>query len=532
MQLWGDSLSHLHTTETLTGKILSIVFLFTTDLLIGQLEREGTPVSWNIGENFVSHSIWKTIPALDFDALLDEDRGQEDKSVPYRFALAEDVDYSPDNSGKWSNLQNGDRIWVLGLDCQNALAVGLTFGHLELPRGGRMYIYSEDHRDFIGPFSSADNTTMPVGTPPVAGSRIIIEYYEPYAFRGYGEFSLRSVARSYRNIRDFSDSEESECFEFLDGTQFSNDVTNASSSVLMMIVENGQRIATSTLINNTSNDGTPYVMTSVNALLGLPSSWVFLFDVTRNRCFGANSNCTSSAICGAHVLETNADLGLALLKLRNEPRNNWRAYYSGWRLGTSEMSSDYICLQHSLGLPQSYVTYSGSFADGENHGLPTKVLNSSLQGSTFQGAIGSPLFDDDMNLIGMYVGGNSNCSATGDDHFVMISSNWTELDEYLDPFAFHFDRLEGLYPTTEEPGTPTKELNVFFFPNPTQERIYVQNDSEDPVSRIIIRDAGGRLVRDIHPKVPTVDLENLPMGFYTITFIVGNQVSNQSLLIR
>lgn len=169
------------------------------------------------------------MPALDFEALIAEDESQPDKSLPYRFALAQQVDYSPDNSGKWSNLQNGDRIWVLGLDCQNALAVGFTFSHLELPRGARLYIYAEDHQDFIGPLNSGDNTTLPLSIPPVVGSKIIIEYYEPYAFRGYGEFSLLQVSRSYRSIRDANVTQQNDCLDLLDPAQFSSDMVNASS---------------------------------------------------------------------------------------------------------------------------------------------------------------------------------------------------------------------------------------------------------------------------------------------------------------
>ncbi len=505
---------------------------FSTEVLFGQLEREGTPVSWNIGADLVTHSVWKTIPALDVDALLAEDESQPDKSLPYRFALAQQVDFSPDNAGKWSNLQNGDRIWVLGLDCQNALAVGLTFSHLELPRGARLYIYSEDHQDFIGPLNSANNTTLPLSTPPVVGSKIIIEYYEPYAYRGNGEFSLLQVSRSYRNIREAEVMQQNGCLELLDPAQFSSDMVNVSSSVLMMIVDDGQRIATATLLNNTSNDGTPYVMTSIHALQGNPSSWIFLFDVTGNRCAGNNVNCTNSAICGAFVLETDMELGISLLKLRGTPQNSWRAFYSGWRLVNVENSSDYICLQHALGLPQSYAAYTGTLTSSELNGHETQSLETAVEGGTFQGSIGSPLFDNDMNLIGMFVGGNTDCDANGEDHFVTISSNWTKLNEYLDPFSFQSDRLEGLYPTSDEGESRDQNLDVFFFPNPAQNWIYVQNNSDAAITQIIIRDASGRLVRNILPRVPTVDLEDLPKGFYTISFISGLQVMNQSLLVR
>lgn len=300
----------------------------------------------------------------------------------------------------------------------------------------------------------------------------------------------------------------------------------------MMIVDNGQRIATATLLNNTSNDGTPYVITSVNALRGNPSSWIFLFDVTGNRCAGNNVNCTNSAICGAFVMETDLDLGISLLKLRNEPKNNWRAFYSGWRLVNFENSSNYICLQHALGMPQSYATYTGSFSPSELNGHVTQSLHSAIEGGTFQGSIGSPLFDNEMKLIGMFVGGDTDCSANGEDHFVMIASNWTKIDEYLDPFSFHSDRLEGLYPTSDESDSEQHEFDVFFFPNPAQDWIYVQNNGDNAINQIIIRDAGGRLVRNILPRVPTIDLEDLPKGFYTISFISGTQISNQSLLIR
>lgn len=511
---------------------LYVTFFLISGIISGQIDRIGTPLSWTIGQDFISHSLWQTLPSPDIDNLLFEDAIETDKSRPYRFAYAHDVDYRLGMVGHWTNLQNGDRIWVLGIDCPGAFAIGLTFSFLNLPRGSKIYIYSEDHLDYIGPITSKDNRIEQMGTPPVRGTRIILEYYEPHASRGLGDFQIQHVTQSYRDLKNTATFNNSQCMELVEPELLSTELNSAASSVMMMLVDKGQRIATATLLNNTSNDATPYAMTSANAIIGDPSSWIFLLNIKGGACYFNNSGCNISALCGASVMETDPTNGVTLIRLRNSPKHSWNAYYSGWRLSVVSVSSDYTCIQHALGLPQSIATYDGHFVSSTMNGVSTKALDSAENGATFAGSIGSPLFDHDMNVIGMFVGGNSNCNAQGQDHFVYLSSSWNKFRNYLDPFVVAADRLEGLHPKIIPSTEQERKFNVFFFPNPAKEWIYIQNESDNAINEVCITDASGRLVLKIRPTVPTIDVSDLPEGIYTISFVSGNDAVTHSLLIR
>ncbi len=516
----------------MSRRIPFVAFLLFGTICFGQIDRTGTPLSWTTGQDFVNHTIWQNHPAPDVDALMFEDATETDKSRPYRFAYAHEVSYRLSTTGHWTNLQNGDRIWVLGIDCPGAFSISLTFSFLSLPRGSKIYIYSENHEDYIGPISSKDNRTSQMGTPPVRGSRIILEYYEPHSVRGTGDFNIQYVTRAYRDLKDTETFHAAQCMELVEPELLPLQIKSAVSSVMMMIVDKGQRIATATLLNNSSNDATPYAMTSSSAIMGDASSWVFLLNIKGSSCYFNNTGCSVSALCGAYISETDLSNGVTLIRLRNSPKQSWKAYYSGWRLSLPSASSDYTCLQYALGLPQSMASYDGHFVNSVMNGIPTRALDPAHMGSTFSGSVGSPLFDHDMNVIGMFVGSNSNCELQGQDHFVYLSSSWNKFRTYLDPFITAPDRLQGLHPKIEPETYSERKFEVFFFPNPAQDWIYVQNESNNAIDEVRIMDASGRLIRRMRPTSPTIDVSDLPEGLYAISFVAGNEIVTQNLLIR
>ncbi len=495
-----------------------------------QIEREGTPVSWNIDQNLSQHSLWQTFELPDVAGLIAEDEANSDRSIPFRFAYAHEVTLNLNNSGNWTNLHNGDRIWTLAIECKEAFSIGITFGYLTLPRGGKIYLYSEDHRDYIGPLTSGDNRIAQLGTTQISGSRLIIEYYEPYAYRGEGDFQIAYISHAYRNIGDASQAISETCFQLFNNTL--NAGRNSSASVLRMLVDNGQRIATATLINNTNYNGLPYVITSSTALIGQPAAWVFQFGVTGEQCNNQPITCGAMAICGAFVVKTDEETGLTLLRLRSQPRNDWSAYYSGWKISTEiESGENYQCIQHALGLTQSVCVYDTDSEISGLNGFSTYRLSAPTFGGTFGGSTGSPLFDDEMNLVGILIGGDSDCEGTGNDHFGMISSSWTEFREFLDPQQIASDKLPGTYPIISQDYAST-EWDVTFFPNPAKNWIYIQTTDDEALPEVLIHDASGRSVRRFKPQIPTVDLDGLPEGFYTITFILDEKIVSKSLLIR
>lgn len=499
-----------------------------------QVDRGGEPVSWNINQSISYQTIWQTLPSVNALTLLTEDALTfNDKSQSLRFATSLEANFTTDTHGKWTNLHNGDRIWMLGIESTNAYSLGVTFNSIVIPEGGRLYVYSENKEDFIGPLTIEDNREDNLTTlPPIAGSKIIIEYYEPYAFRGDGTISLSSVAHGYRNLRDADILNSYSCLEQVMITPNNKPLQNASSSVLMMITDDGQRIATAALINNSKNDGTPYVITANAALQGNPSSWVFLFDVAGQNCFSSSSICWSRAVCGAQVIEADESHGTALLKLKAFPKSNWTAYYSGWANVEPAPFDALYAVQSSLGLPQSYSTYQGDISIEQWHGMTVYAIEGWEFGNSFKGALGSPLFDENNNIIGVYLGGDGTCEDSQTEYFAAIKASWTEFRTFLDPLLNSGPRLEGFYPIIPESEQSTAAGDISFFPNPARNWIYIQNKSNNPILKIEILDACGRKVMEGSPITPTLDISNLPLGMYAIRFYREGSISQQKLLLR
>lgn len=496
---------------------------------LAQVSNETVPISWSFppDQNGVS---WQNLSFINPTGLLAEDN-LVSKSEPMRFAKSRIVNLTPSTHGRWSNLSNGDRIWRLGIKCEGGFSVGLLFSKFSVPQGARLYIYADDQSQHLGPFTRSDNRAEGeiLVTPPIYGERLIIEYYEPFAYRGQGDFEIKSVQHGYRDLRDLSGVNDENCLNILEPTVSNGSI---SSSVLMMIVDGGQKIATGTMVNNTSNNSSPYFLTSLNALKGNPEGWVFLFDVTEQECLNVNT-CWSTAVCGAAPVSVDSLNGTALMTLRSAPPGNWSVYYSGWNTSISENSSGYKSIQHADGLFQSVAIYTGPLETVIWNGYHAKKVQGWSSGSTSRASIGSPLFDASNNLVGIYVGGDLSCDGSGADYFATFSASYPLYNSFLDPLRSGISSLAGNYPIPTESVTHTDGFDVHFFPNPATDWIYAQVLSEETkITEVQIFDGRGRLVSSVKPQTPTIDLNDLPEGLYIIQFFSGEKLSTQKLLIR
>jgi lysyl endopeptidase len=506
-----------------------IAILVFSGQLLAQIDKEGTPLSWNLQEPYVNSSIWQPLPNTDLTAVFQQDAEDAiDKSTPYRFAYAHEVDWSIDNVGRWSNLHNGDRLWVMGIDGSGALCLGMTLSSMVLPEGARLYVYNEDHTDFVGPITSEDNrTNQLLSIPPIQGDRVILEYYEPFAFRGQGTFNIDYVTYGYRNLVDPIEHPENECILFNDESQISLK-QDVSSSIVMILVDKGQRIATGTLLNNTSYDATPYILTAIPAVMGNVGGFVFLFGTNENSETGTIT--WSHAISGAQLEESNA--GTALLRLRDNPGRDWAAFYSGWNISEAEQTGTFNCIQNALGLELSISQFEGTLTNSSLGTYETSRIDNWSLGNTFKGSIGSPLFDRDDNLVGVYLGGTSSCENNTNDHFALLSDSWLKYGAFLDPYEIASARLSGLYAKNESDET-NNDIEISFFPNPATDWIYIRNKSEEPIKGIEIYDAAGRMVHSYASLlVSTLDISDLPVGIYTIRFVGNTYNKSASLFVR
>lgn len=470
---------------------------------------------------------WKVLSYIEPTGLLAED-ALESRSKPMRFAKSRIINSVPTVDGRWTNLSNGDRIWRMGIHSQGSLSLSLLFSEFSIPEGARMYIYSQDRKQHLGPFTRNDNRAEGevLVTPPIYGERLIVEYYEPFAFRGKGQFKIHAVQHGYRDLSAWHDA--TGCIEIL---QPNSSLGHISSSVLMMIVDNGQRIATGTMINNSSQNSAPYLLTSLEALKGNEQGWVFLFDVTNANC-DQMYNCWKSAVCGATPVSVDSINGTALVSLRSIPPGNWSVYYSGWDTSDEDGIGQYFSIQHANGYVQSIASYEGLLESVVWNGYQTKRIKQWNSGITSVASVGSPLFDNANNLVGIYVGGDLTCDGEGYDYFAEFAASYPLYTTFLDPLKSGINSLDGRFQVKSATYTNSEQWEISFFPNPARDWIYIQQSDDSGLTHLEIYDAQGRLVLMKQPQTPTLELPSLPEGLYTIHFVLGDKRTIQKLLIR
>jgi lysyl endopeptidase len=90
------------------------------------------------------------IALLKAEDLLTEEAG----SAPWRFGFNNNCAVSLSNSGTWTVLPNGNKIWRLLVHCEKALTVNLTFKNVSIPEGNELFVYNPDKSFVLGKFTA------------------------------------------------------------------------------------------------------------------------------------------------------------------------------------------------------------------------------------------------------------------------------------------------------------------------------------------------------------------------------------------
>ena len=257
--------------KLLLKKIILFSLMLTLNYpLYSQLSVEGTP--FGLAEEFrakISEPVWIEMERVDVDALIEEDKILDTvPGIPYRFGENLYVDLNPKNSGVWDILDDGSKIWRLGIISRGAVSINLAFNRYRLPEGARLFVYTPDGKHVIGAFSELNNQEDGYfATTLVTGDRIIIEYFEPVRVDFQGELNLWRVTHGYRGPgamfqRDFGDSgwcnRNVACPE---GVPWVNQIRSVG-----MVVVGGNGFCSGALINNVGNELIPYFLSAITVL--------------------------------------------------------------------------------------------------------------------------------------------------------------------------------------------------------------------------------------------------------------------------
>lgn len=96
------------------GLLMAGLFLLN-NITNAQLSQGGKPYSFNKHFTPANAIKFQKMPAFDLATLQAEDAVNDLSKGPFRFGYNHYVNLSLNNSGVWTLLPNGDRLWQLGI---------------------------------------------------------------------------------------------------------------------------------------------------------------------------------------------------------------------------------------------------------------------------------------------------------------------------------------------------------------------------------------------------------------------------------
>jgi hypothetical protein len=455
---------------TITTTILFLGFLLLPfQVSIAQVSRGGMPYPVDIAASVtlrtsagLSQIPFVEMPEFNKDELLSEDTLPGNRVGSIRFAHKFFVSITPENSGTLCTLADGTQIWRVGIRSSGAYSLNILFSDFNIPQGACIFVYSPDRSHILGAFTSENEQAggfLPIA--PVAGDEIIVEYIEPANAAFKGILKIGEVNHDYRGLRLLPGAiRPAECQVDVN----CNNIHPAERRSTCLIIVDGTDYCSGNIVNNTSGDGTPYLLTASHCLFDgrnnfIPSkaaTSVFFFNYETPYCYSDIEGSMEMSLAGATIQASETKRDMLLLRLNERPPADYRVYYAGWN-ATEEVSGSAYCFHHPGGSLKKIsieenTPYQASFTNGGMFWASSHWrVNRWETGITEGGSSGAGLFDSNNRIIGGLSGGYSdiNCTNRGDDNFFMLSKNWIaeelqgSLSPWLDPEESGLLTLDG-----------------------------------------------------------------------------------------
>jgi lysyl endopeptidase len=376
------------------------------------------------------------LPKNDVAKLVEEDELQESMAVPFRFGYAMDVNYSVSNSGKWYDKPEG-RVWKLNLRSEGAFSINLIFEQLVLPSGGELYIYNGERTMLYGPLNAEiTNKSQTFSTDLIQGDFITLELFEPEYAHNTTKLKINKVIHGYKNMFETSSSSNygnaRSCHNNVNCNGFSN-WQSRSNSVAMVLLADGTRACSGSLLNNTCQDFTPNFLTAFHCIdignnideceieygngqlnqneINRAQNWVFRFQYKSPTCDPTSAPNSWVSYNGSTYRAGWAQTDFALVEMNTRPTAETGIQYAGWSRSNVPPASG-ATIHHPRGDPMKISTYNDpathstqlTWQIGCNRVNQTPANShwsvTLTNGTAEPISSGAPLFDQERRVIG------------------------------------------------------------------------------------------------------------------------------------
>jgi len=459
-----------------------IFFVFTSFLMVGftslaQLKVLQKPSFSSTPEMFANAVV--AMPELNLETEKKSATGELNGKLT--FAKAFDVNFTPQNSGVYTVMPNGNKIWLLKISSQIAFSLNIIFEKFHLPPGAELWLYNADKTYALGAYTALNNSKSgKLAIEPVPGSELLLEYFEPAGVPFAGELLISKVNHDFLDVfkalRGFGDSDVCNVDINCDA---GNEWQMQKRAVLKTMI-NGKDLCSGALINNSLQNGTPYFYTASHCgdTQTDAENWIFYFQYERPFC---NSGTPPiKTLSGSDLIATSGNLDFTLVKLKDIPPPDFNPFYAGWD-ATGNTPNYSVTIHHPSGDvkkisrdndPPQTTTYPDNSYDSNVHWHIAKWD----VGTTEGGSSGAPLFDQNKRIIGDLTGGEASCTKSVNDYFQKFAVAWKiseipdrQLKHWLDPNNSGALVLDGF-----DPYAVNRQFDANLF------RIIVPSDTIEP----------------------------------------------------
>jgi hypothetical protein len=466
------------------GKLFFLLFfIFVTVNINAQISHGGSPLPLNAGVRAlaIKPEMFVEMPSFDVaEELRSSENNAQFKSL--YFAHKFYVHLRPDNSGIRFATSDGTNVWRVGIRSRGAYSINILFSKFHLSKGAKVFVYNTDQTQILGSYTDENNTEhnlLPV--QPIGGEELIVELQEPENSDSISEIEIGEVNHDFLGLfragtepRDPSQSCHPNLVCYPEDAQ-------AGSGVLELII-NGNTYCTGALVNNTAQDGTPYLLTATHCLNKdynaaflsnrkydvVAGSIIAFFHYESPVCDASIRGNTQMTLAGADSVLISEKHDISLLRFLQIPPREYQPYYLGWNV-SSAPSAPFHGIHHPNGGIKKIAVESDaltitSFGTSAPYNMESNSHWNVAQwdvASTEKGSSGSPLVDKDKRLVGTLSGGLSECSSPkGPDQYASLNKFWNvegsinnpnPIKYYLDPVNSAAQQLNGFNPYENAP---------------------------------------------------------------------------------
>jgi lysyl endopeptidase len=455
----------LSRTNYLMLKLLLIGALAIFSLATqAQISNGGTPPGIELGLEDSSQELVRLNPP-DMQTVLAEDLENErnlDPS-PRRMGVSVVAGLNTQNSGKWTSLKDGSKLWRLRINIEGALALGIYYDHFELPEGGRLFLYNKHRNQLRGAYTHFNNhESLLFANEFIQGDEVILEYHQEQGVEGDAIISISELAYAYRDIhfetRDLDGVESLWCMINVaceEGEGWEDQIRSAAR--ISIKIGWNYFWCSGALINNTLNNREPYFLTASHcggtASPADLNQWIFYFNYQASTCQGSSSGTNTITGCQLKARDpSQASNGsdFYLVKFNNTIPNSYNVFYSGWNRSSSNQNMpNGVSIHHPAGDIKKISTYSTPLISTSGwNGLPSHwmaVWANTTNGRSIVegGSSGSPIYDKNGLIAGKLTGGyeSNSCESPSPAFYGKMWYSWdkngttpeTMLKDWLDP---------------------------------------------------------------------------------------------------